>query len=155
MKMSIDPHSSDFINPLPLCNPIFRDQAVRSLLLKHMPTLDDIDVAMWQVGDMSQGMQIHDTDSTDGQGSTGASSSSSKGKGKTMPSGSASNADSRSPSSDVDASFEETTPLKRKRRLVRGDGGSISEDASHGQQAPSNAATGQAWGSDDSGPTTM
>jgi hypothetical protein len=36
-KMSTDPHSDDFINPLPLCMPIFLDQAVRSLLLKQMP----------------------------------------------------------------------------------------------------------------------
>jgi hypothetical protein len=53
MKLSIDANSDDFINPPPLCKPIFLDQVVRSLRLKQMPTLDDIDVAVWLVGDTS------------------------------------------------------------------------------------------------------
>jgi hypothetical protein len=34
--------------------PICLDQAVRLALLKEMPTLDDTDVTVRQVGDMSQ-----------------------------------------------------------------------------------------------------
>jgi hypothetical protein len=55
-KLSSDPTSDDFVNPLPFYKPIFLDQAVRSLLLKQMPTLDDIDVVVRQVGDTSQGV---------------------------------------------------------------------------------------------------
>jgi hypothetical protein len=47
MKLSFDPNSDDFVNPPPLCMPIYLDQAARSLLLKQMPTLDDIDVVVW------------------------------------------------------------------------------------------------------------
>jgi hypothetical protein len=46
MKLSSDPNSDNFINPSPLCKPIFLDQVVRLLLLKHMPKLNDIDVAV-------------------------------------------------------------------------------------------------------------
>jgi hypothetical protein len=45
-KLSSDLHSDDFINPPPLYQPIFLDQAVRSLLLKQMPTLDKIDITV-------------------------------------------------------------------------------------------------------------
>jgi hypothetical protein len=42
------------------------DQAVRSKLLKEMPTLNDIDVTAWQVRDASRGMQILRTDDAGG-----------------------------------------------------------------------------------------
>jgi hypothetical protein len=53
-KLSSDPTSDDFVNPSPPCMPICLDQAVRPTLLKEMPTLDDTDVTVRQVGDMSQ-----------------------------------------------------------------------------------------------------
>jgi hypothetical protein len=43
--------TDDFINPLLSCLPIFMDKAVRSKLLKEMPTLDNIDVTVWHVKD--------------------------------------------------------------------------------------------------------
>jgi hypothetical protein len=46
VKLSSDLNSDIFVNPPPLCMPIFLDQAVRSQLLKKMPTLDNIDVAV-------------------------------------------------------------------------------------------------------------
>jgi hypothetical protein len=46
LKLSSDSISDDLINPPPSCLPIFMDQAVRSKLLKKMPTLDDIDVTV-------------------------------------------------------------------------------------------------------------
>jgi hypothetical protein len=45
-KLSSDSIFDDLINPLPSYLPIFMDQPMRSKLLKEMPTLDDIDVAM-------------------------------------------------------------------------------------------------------------
>jgi hypothetical protein len=45
-KLSTDLSSIDFITPLAHCLPIWMDQAARSLLLKAMPMLDDISIAM-------------------------------------------------------------------------------------------------------------
>jgi hypothetical protein len=50
-KLNIDPSSNDFINPPVRCTPLCLDQATRSLLLKELPTLDDIDIALRQMGD--------------------------------------------------------------------------------------------------------
>jgi hypothetical protein len=58
LKVCSDSISDDRINPPPSCLPIFMDQAARSKLLKEMPTLDDIDVAVRQVRDVSRGMSI-------------------------------------------------------------------------------------------------
>jgi hypothetical protein len=52
-KLSSDPISADFVNPPLPCMLIFLDQATRSKLLKEMPTLDNIDITVWQVGDAS------------------------------------------------------------------------------------------------------
>jgi hypothetical protein len=46
LKLSSDSISDDLVNPPSSCLPIFMDQAVRSKLLKKMPTLDDIDVTV-------------------------------------------------------------------------------------------------------------
>jgi hypothetical protein len=45
-KLSIDPSSNDFTNPRARCTPLCLDQATRSLLLKELPTLDDIDIVV-------------------------------------------------------------------------------------------------------------
>jgi hypothetical protein len=52
-KLSVDLSSGDFINPSSPCMPIFLDQVVRSQLLKEMPTLDDNDITVQQMGDQS------------------------------------------------------------------------------------------------------
>jgi hypothetical protein len=62
-KQSTDPSFSNFINPPAPCIPICLDQAVRSLLLKVMPRLDDIDITVHQRGG---GMHIPGTDATGG-----------------------------------------------------------------------------------------
>jgi hypothetical protein len=46
-KLSVDPSSAGFINPPTWCMPLCLDQAMRSQLLKELPTLDDIDIAPW------------------------------------------------------------------------------------------------------------
>jgi hypothetical protein len=47
LKMSTDPSSIGFLTPLAHCMPICTNQAIGSLLLKAMPTLDNIDIAAW------------------------------------------------------------------------------------------------------------
>jgi hypothetical protein len=44
-KLSVDPYSGDFINPPVSWIPLCLNQAERSLLLKELPMLDDIDIA--------------------------------------------------------------------------------------------------------------
>jgi hypothetical protein len=107
-----------------------------------MPTLDDIDVAVQLVGDMSQGMQIHDTDVIGGQGDTGAISSFSNGKQKEVPTGPTPNARSRSPSNDVGGSTDQSALLEKKRMLFHSDGTSIGGPPSLRQQVPSKATMG-------------
>jgi hypothetical protein len=58
LKLSSDWISDVLVNPSPSCLPFFMDQVLRSNLLKEMPTLDDIDVTVKQVGDASRGVQI-------------------------------------------------------------------------------------------------
>jgi hypothetical protein len=46
LKLSVNPSSNNFINPSAWCMPLCLDQATRSMLLKALPTLDDIDIAV-------------------------------------------------------------------------------------------------------------
>jgi hypothetical protein len=61
-KLSPDPISPNFIIPPTACTPIYLDQLTRTKLLKELPTMDDIDIIVWQVGDQSRGVQILGTD---------------------------------------------------------------------------------------------
>jgi hypothetical protein len=120
----------DIINPPPSCLLIFMDQKVRSMLLKMMPTLDDINVTVWQVGDTSWGMRIPGTDAANNQGGADTSSDSNKGKGKVAASRSMPKEGSCSPSRDAEESSRQTAPPEKKRRLIRNDGSSVTEPAS-------------------------
>jgi hypothetical protein len=124
---------------------------VRSTLLKEMPTLDDTDVTVRQVGDKSRGMQIHNTDATDSHGGSSATSGSDKGKEKEVPIGPAPKARPRTPPKDFGGSSNPTAPFKKKRRLIHSDKTSIEEPPSVGQQAPSKATAGQVCGSNGNG----
>jgi hypothetical protein len=143
LKMSTDPFSGDFINPLVPCMPICLEQTVRSLLLKKMPTLDDIDITAQQTGDQFHGVHILGTDAVGSQRSADTTSGSGKGKEKISSSESASKVGSRSPSSDAEVSSEEVTPLQRKKRLVHSDGSTIGGTSLSGHQAPKKAAAPQ------------
>jgi hypothetical protein len=87
-----------------------------------VPTLDDIDVVVRPVGDMSYGMQICDTDVTGGRAGVSTTSGSGKGKEKEVLTGPAPKARSRSPSSDTGASIDQSALPEKKRRLFRSDG---------------------------------
>jgi hypothetical protein len=121
-KLGPDPISLNFIIPSVACAPICLDQAMRWKMLRELPTLDDIDIIAWQTSDQSRGVHIPGTDATGGRRGADATSGSSKGKGKIAPSGLASNVGFRSPSNDIEMSFEEIAPLERKRRLICSDG---------------------------------
>jgi hypothetical protein len=100
-KLSSDSISDNVINPLPSCLPIFMDQEARSMLLKMMPTLNDIDVVVRQVGDTSRGVRIPGMDAADGQGGADTSSDSGKGNRKAASSRSTPKEGSCSLSRDV------------------------------------------------------
>jgi hypothetical protein len=67
-KMTIDPCSISFMTPPAHCMPICMDQAARSLLLKVMPMMDDIDITSWQRGNQSCGVHTSGMDATIGRG---------------------------------------------------------------------------------------
>jgi hypothetical protein len=55
-KLSPDPSSHDFITPPASYQPLCMDQAVRTLLLVAMPSMDDIGITLIQRGDQSRGV---------------------------------------------------------------------------------------------------
>jgi hypothetical protein len=57
-RLSPDMFSVEFVTPLAACAPMCLDQAVRTRLLRELPTLDDIDIVARQRGDESWGVQI-------------------------------------------------------------------------------------------------
>jgi hypothetical protein len=90
--LSVDPSSGDFINPLVSCVPLCLDQAMRSLLLKVLPKLDNIDIAPRQAGNQSHGMHMPRIDAAGSWRSADVTSGPRKGKEKAAPSRSASKA---------------------------------------------------------------
>jgi hypothetical protein len=61
-RLSPDPSSVDFVTPLAVGAPMSSDQVVRTRLLRELPTLDDIGIAVRQRGDESWGIQIPGAD---------------------------------------------------------------------------------------------
>jgi hypothetical protein len=57
-KLSPDLSSHDFVTPPASCQPLYMDQAVRTLLLVVMPSMNDVSIAAIQRGDQSCGVQI-------------------------------------------------------------------------------------------------
>jgi hypothetical protein len=96
------------------------------MLLKEMPTLDDIDVAVRQVRDVSRGMQIPGTDDAGSQRGAGPTSGPAMGKEKVVTFGPAPKAGSLSPQRRRGGWFTTT--------------GAVSEPMSGRQEASSKAA---------------
>jgi hypothetical protein len=67
-KLSSDPSSHDFVTPPASCQPLYMDQAARTLLVVVMPSMDDISIAPVQRGDQSHGVRIPGTGVAGGQG---------------------------------------------------------------------------------------
>jgi hypothetical protein len=111
--------------------PICTDQAARSLLLKVIPTLDDINIAAQESGDQSHGVHIFWMDDAINQGSAGTTTGPSKGKEKIALSESASKA-----SSNTEMSFEGMTPLVRRMRLACSNRSTTDRLPLPGQHAP-------------------
>jgi hypothetical protein len=116
---------------------------MRSLLLKVLPKLDNIDIAPRQAGDQSHGMQMPRIDAAGSWRSADVTSGPRKGKEKAAPSRSASKARSWSLSSHTKTSSEEIAPLERKRRLVHSDGSVINGLPLPWQQDPKKATAPQ------------
>jgi hypothetical protein len=64
----LDPSSHDFITPPASCQPLHMDQAMRSMLLVAMPSMDDVGIAPIQRGDQSRDVQIPGAGVACGQG---------------------------------------------------------------------------------------
>jgi hypothetical protein len=105
-KLSPDPSSHDFVTPPASCQPFCMDQAVRTLLLVAMPSMDDVGIAPIQRGDQSRGVQIHGTGAVGGQGGAVSISAPSKGKGKVV----------RVVHNDDEVSSDSDVPLQRRMR---------------------------------------
>jgi hypothetical protein len=65
-NLNPNPMSPDFIIPPVGCTPICLDQLTQTKLLKGLPILDDIDIAVRQVSDQSRGVQIPGIDTAGG-----------------------------------------------------------------------------------------
>jgi hypothetical protein len=83
-KLSPDPSSHDFITPPASYQPLCMDQAMRSMLLVAMPSMDDVGIAPIQRGDQSRGIQIPEAGAAGSQGGTALSQPPNKGKGKVV-----------------------------------------------------------------------
>jgi hypothetical protein len=68
--LTTDQFSAELAMPPASCGVICMDQAARTALLVTMPTLDDIDIAVVQRGDLSHGVTIPGATVTSGRGGT-------------------------------------------------------------------------------------
>jgi hypothetical protein len=66
VRLSPDPSSADFITPPMVCAPMCSNHAMQMRPLRELPTLDDIDITMWQWGDESRGVHIPRADVANG-----------------------------------------------------------------------------------------
>jgi hypothetical protein len=81
-KLSPNPSSHHFITPPASCQPLCMDQAVRTLLLVVMTSMDDIGIALIQMGDQSSGVQIPGIGTLGGQGGATSTLAPQQGKGE-------------------------------------------------------------------------
>jgi hypothetical protein len=56
MKLTPELFSTDLVAPLAACQPICMDQAARTMLLRTMPMLDDVNITAVQWDDQTHGM---------------------------------------------------------------------------------------------------
>jgi hypothetical protein len=69
-ELTTDQFSAELATPPASCGAICKDQAARTALLATMPTLDDVDIAVVQRGDLSRGVTIPGATVTGGRGGT-------------------------------------------------------------------------------------
>jgi hypothetical protein len=85
VKLCLNLSFTNFITHPEHCLPICTNQVVRSLQLKVLPILDNINIGTWQRGHESCGVQIPGMDATSGRRGTDTAMGSSKGKGNVAP----------------------------------------------------------------------
>jgi hypothetical protein len=92
---------------------------------KKLPTLDDIDITVWPMGDQSCGVHIPGSAAASSRRSGDVASGPDKGKEKAASFGFASKVSSWPASCDTETLSEEVAPLERERRLAHSDGSSV------------------------------
>jgi hypothetical protein len=121
--LTIDQFSAELATPPASCGAICMDQVARTALLAAMPTLDDVDIAVVQRGDLSRGMMIPGVTVTGGRGGTTGG-----GRGGRGPGGSGSPSSTPAPGKgkgvstrvvhdDDEVSSNEDEPLQVRLRL--------------------------------------
>jgi hypothetical protein len=144
--------SAELVTPPASCAPICMDQATRTALLATMPTLDDVDIAVVQRGDLSRGVTIPGTTVTGGRGGrpAGGGPAGSRGRGG---SGGPSSAPALGKGKGVSAwvihdddevSSDEDEPLRARLRSLFPAGGS----SSRGTATPGVAVAAKAAGAE-------
>jgi hypothetical protein len=80
--LRLDPSSHDFVTPPASYQPLYMDQAMRTLLLVVMPSMDNFGIAPTHRGDQNHGVQIPGAGVTNGQGGAVSSPAPVRAKGR-------------------------------------------------------------------------
>jgi hypothetical protein len=130
--LTTDQFSTELATPLASCRAICMDQAARTALLAVMPTLDDVDIAVVQRGDLSRGVTIPGVTVTGGWGGTTGGGRGSRGpRGSGCPSSTPAPGKGKGVSTwvvhdDDEVSSDEDEPLQVRLRSRFPAGGSSS-----------------------------
>jgi hypothetical protein len=120
--LTTDQFSAELATPPASCGAICMDQAARTALLAAMPTLDDVDIAVVQRGDLSRGMTIPGVTVTGGRGGTTGGGRGGRGPGgsgcssSTPAPGKGKGASTRVVHDDDEVSSDEDEPLQVRLR---------------------------------------
>jgi hypothetical protein len=130
--LTTDQFSAELATPPASCGAICMDQAARTALLAAMPTLDDVDIAVVQRGDLSRGVTIPGATVTGGRGGTTGGGRGGRGPGgsgspSSAPSlGKGKGVSARVVHDDDEVSSDEDEPLQVRLRSRFPAGGSSS-----------------------------
>jgi hypothetical protein len=130
--LTTDQFSAELATPPASCRAICMDQAARTALVVAMPTLDDVDIAVVQRGDLSRGVTIPGVTVTGGWGGTIGGGRGGRGPGgsgspsSTPALGKGKGVSTRVVHDDDEVSFDEDEPLQVRLRSRFLTGGSSS-----------------------------
>jgi hypothetical protein len=130
--LTTDQFSAELTTPPASCRAICMDQAARTALLAAMPTLDDVDIAVVQRGDLSRGVTIPGVTVTGGRSGTTGGGRGGRGPGgsgcpsSTPAPGKGKGVSTRVVHDDDEVSSDEDEPLQVRLRSRFPTGGSSS-----------------------------
>jgi hypothetical protein len=127
--LTTDQFSAELAMPPASCGAICMDQAARTALLAAMPTLDDVDIAVVQRGDLSCGVTIPGATVTGGRGGTTGGGRGPGGSGSPISApalGKGKGVSTRVVHDDDEVSSDEDEPLQVRLRSRFSAGGSSS-----------------------------